>query len=87
MKWYEGDLTSSMHVHRKVKLELPLSRVPIITSSPNLAFSHIESAGISPFLSSPRKPHEFVVCNWLIRFRETDTTSGCSENVLTRPYL
>ena len=52
-----------MHVHRKVKLELPLSRVPIITSSPNLAFSHIESAGISPFLSSPRKPHEFVVCN------------------------
>ena len=62
----------------QTQVRLPVSRFPIITSSPNLAFNQIESAGICPFLSSPRNSHDRVVCNWFTSFGKTDTTSGRS---------
>lgn len=56
----------------------PVSRLPMITSSPYLAFFQSEDGGTTPSFSNPRKLHECVVCSFLALFKNTDTTSGCS---------
>lgn len=58
--------------------KLPVSKFPIIVSSPNRAFFQIDFGGITPFLSNLRKSHECVVCSFLPLFKNTDMTSGCS---------
>lgn len=62
----------------KMGYHLPVSKFPIIVSSPNLAFFQIELGGTTPSFSSPRKLHEWVVCCFLPWFKNTDTTLGCS---------
>ena len=56
---------------------LPVSRFPIITPSPNLAFFQIEVDGITPLCSSPMNSHDRVVCSFLPLFTNTDNTLGC----------
>lgn len=62
----------------KLETWLPESIPPIITSSPNLAFSHVEFEGITLSFSSPRKFHAPVVSFFVGLFKKTDTTSGWS---------
>lgn len=65
----------------------PVSRFPIIVSSPNLAVFHADSAPlIVPTLSSPRKSHDLVVCSFLPWFKNTDNTFGFSASEKTNPF-
>ena len=70
-------LTKFLQTERNI-LNLPVSRFPIIVSSPNLDFFQREAEGIIPSFSNLRKSHDRVVCSFLPLFKKTDTTFGCS---------
>jgi hypothetical protein len=60
------------------EVRLPVSRLPMMTPSPNLALAQMELALIRPSFSIPRNSHERVVCNLCPLFGKTEMTLGCS---------
>lgn len=60
------------------KVDVPVSRFPMMTAWPNLDRAQIELGGTLPFLSRPRKSHERVVCNVCPLLGNTDITPACS---------
>lgn len=57
---------------------LPVSRLPMMVSSPNLAFFQAAPVGAPPTPARPRNCHERVVCSLWPLFGNTDTTPGFS---------
>nr|GMD03438.1 ankyrin repeat domain-containing protein 50-like [Ipomoea batatas] len=74
-KSYAADIMDSSRSDKYI----PVSRLAMMVSSPNLAFFHIEPSWIKPpSPSSPRNSHDLVVCNRLALFKNTDITSRFS---------
>lgn len=65
----------------KKVIKRPVSRLAIMTPSPNLALFQTEVDGITPFSSNPINSHEWVVCSFLPLFSNTDNTFGCSTTI------
>lgn len=57
-------------------MQVPVSMLPMMTPSPNLALRQDAPRGTPPGPAMPRNCHERVVCSWYPLFRNTDTTSG-----------
>lgn len=57
---------------------LPVSRFPMMVSSPNLALLQRDSDGTCPSLSKLRNSHDLVVCSFLPLFGNTEITFGFS---------
>lgn len=72
--WPDNEIQIKMHGKRSQ----PVSRLPMIVSSPNRALFHMELECITPSVSSSKKSHVLVVCSFLPSLGKIETTFGWS---------